>query len=65
MMIVSIFHGTCHLILILRKVLIRSVVLGDVMPIRSQHLLAKLHLKKKMKSHLFELEDTVVASVGV
>jgi hypothetical protein len=46
MIIVSNLHGTCHLILILRRVLIRSVILGGVMPIRSQHLLAKLHLKK-------------------
>jgi hypothetical protein len=47
MMIVSNLHGTCHLILILKRVLIRSVDLGGVMPIKSQYLLAKLHLKKK------------------
>jgi hypothetical protein len=64
MMIVSSLHGTCYLILILRRVLIRSVVLGGVMPIRSQHRLSKSHLKK-MKNRLFELENTIVTSVGI
>jgi hypothetical protein len=39
-MIISILHGTFHLILILNRVLIRSTVLGDVMRIKSQYLLA-------------------------
>jgi hypothetical protein len=45
-MIVSSLHGTCHHLLILKMVLIKSVVLGGEIPIKSQHLLAKLHLKK-------------------
>jgi hypothetical protein len=64
-MMLSNLHGTCHLILILRRVWIRSVVRGGRMPKSSQYLLAKLHLKKKMKSRLFKLKNTVVASVRV
>jgi hypothetical protein len=54
-MIVSSLHGTCHRLLILKMVLIKSVVLSGEIPIKSQHLLAKLHLKKKMKDRLFDL----------
>lgn len=45
-MIASSLHGTCQRLLILKMVLIKSVVLGGEIPIKSQHLLAKLHLKK-------------------
>jgi hypothetical protein len=45
-MIVSSFHGTCQRLLILRMVLVKSVVRGGEIPIKDQHLLAKLHLKK-------------------
>jgi hypothetical protein len=45
-MIISSLYGTYHLLLILKRVLIRSVDLGGVIPIKSQHLLVKLHLKK-------------------
>jgi hypothetical protein len=47
MMIVSSLHVTYHRLLILKMVLIKSVVLGREIPIKSQHLLAKLHLKKR------------------
>jgi hypothetical protein len=46
-MIVSSLHGSYHRLLILKMVLIKSVVLGGEIPIKSQHLLAKLHLKKR------------------
>jgi hypothetical protein len=45
-MIVSSFHGTCQRLLILRMVLIKSVDLDGEIPIKDQHLLAKLHRKK-------------------
>jgi hypothetical protein len=51
-MMLSNLHGTCHLILILRRVWIRSVVCGGRMPKSRQHLLAKLHLKKDGESSL-------------
>jgi hypothetical protein len=46
MMMLSNLYGTCHLILILGRVWSRSVVHGGRMSKSSQHLLAKLHLKK-------------------
>jgi hypothetical protein len=46
-MIVSSFHGTCQRLLILRMVLIKSVEHGGEILIKDQHLLAKLHLKKR------------------
>jgi hypothetical protein len=46
-MIVSSFHGTCQRLLILRMVLIKSVERDGEIPIKDQHLLAKLHRKKR------------------
>jgi hypothetical protein len=47
MTIVSNLQGTCKLLLILIKVCKRSVVRGGRKPKINQHLLAKLHLKKR------------------
>jgi hypothetical protein len=49
MMMLSNLHGTCHLILILNRVWRRSVVRGGRMSKSSQHLQAKLHLKKRWR----------------
>jgi hypothetical protein len=46
-MIVSSFHGTCQRLLILRMMLIKSAERGVEILIKDQHLLAKLHLKKR------------------
>ena len=47
MIIASSLQGTCKRLLILNRVCRRSVAHGGRRPKRSQHLLAKLHLKKR------------------
>lgn len=61
--IVSSFLGTCQRLLILKMVLNKSAERDGEIPTKDQHLLAKLHLKKKMSDRLFSLENTVVTGV--
>jgi hypothetical protein len=46
-MIISSFQGICQSLMILKTVLNKSVECDGEIPIKDQHLLAKLHLKKR------------------
>jgi hypothetical protein len=55
--IVSSFQGTCQRLLILKMVLNKSAERDGEIPTKDQHLLAKLHLKKKDEWLSLQLEE--------